>query len=209
VGRAIADRARRQGRGAAAPPGARLNAEPGDAYGELFRDHWRAAVAITARLTGDLDAAEDAVQEACALALVKWPAEGVPGNPRAWLVGVARHKARAALGRGHGSRPGLFAYPAQSNFSGVQHPLSWVCQAQGAGYDVLLDAAAFVPANRLDLAAVRRRCGREAGPSRSTSSIPMVARSTSARSAGTPARRASHCGPAASATRERRSTRSG
>jgi RNA polymerase sigma-70 factor, ECF subfamily len=50
-------------------------------------------VAITARLTGDLDAAEDAVQEACALALVKWPAEGVPGNPRAWLVGVARHKA--------------------------------------------------------------------------------------------------------------------
>jgi RNA polymerase sigma-70 factor (ECF subfamily) len=33
------------------------------------------------------------VQEACALALVKWPAEGVPGNPRAWLVGVARHKA--------------------------------------------------------------------------------------------------------------------
>ena len=33
------------------------------------------------------------MQEACALALVKWPAEGVPGNPRAWLVGVARHKA--------------------------------------------------------------------------------------------------------------------
>ena len=50
-------------------------------------------MAITARLTGDLDAAEDAVQEACALALVKWPAEGVPGNPRAWLVSVARHKA--------------------------------------------------------------------------------------------------------------------
>lgn len=50
-------------------------------------------MAITARLTGDLDTAEDAVQEACALALVKWPAEGVPGNPRAWLVSVARHKA--------------------------------------------------------------------------------------------------------------------
>jgi RNA polymerase sigma-70 factor (ECF subfamily) len=50
-------------------------------------------VAITARLSGDLDTAEDAVQEACALALVKWPAEGVPANPRAWLAGVARHKA--------------------------------------------------------------------------------------------------------------------
>ena len=56
-----------------------------------------------------------------------------------------------ALGRGRG----LFAYPAQSNFSGVQHPLRWVRDAQAVGYDVLLDAAAFVPANRLDLAAVR------------------------------------------------------
>jgi selenocysteine lyase/cysteine desulfurase len=61
----------------------------------------------------------------------------------------------AALGHGHGSRPGLFAYPAQSNFSGVKHPLSWVRTAQADGYDVLLDAAAFVPANRLDLGAVQ------------------------------------------------------
>jgi len=45
----------------------------------------------------------------------------------------------------------LFAYPAQSNFSGVQHPLEWIAQAQNLGWDVLLDAAAFVPTNRLDL----------------------------------------------------------
>ena len=45
----------------------------------------------------------------------------------------------------------LFAYPAQSNFSGVQHPLEWIDQAQAIGWDVLLDAAAFVPSNRLDL----------------------------------------------------------
>jgi len=45
----------------------------------------------------------------------------------------------------------LFAFPAQSNFSGVQHPLAWIAQAQAAGYDVLLDAAAFAPANQLDL----------------------------------------------------------
>jgi selenocysteine lyase/cysteine desulfurase len=53
------------------------------------------------------------------------------------------------------ARPGvhnLFAYPAQSNFSGVQHPLEWIEQAQSQGWDVLLDAAAFVPTNRLDLA---------------------------------------------------------
>jgi selenocysteine lyase/cysteine desulfurase len=60
-----------------------------------------------------------------------------------------------AIGRGHGSRPGLLAYPAQSNFSGVRHPLSWVTRAQAAGYDVLLDAAAFVPTSRLDLSVVR------------------------------------------------------
>src|SRR3984885_5559427 len=60
-----------------------------------------------------------------------------------------------APSRGRGRRRGLFAYPAQSNFSGVQHPLDWVHRAQQAGYDVLLDAAAYVPANRLDLSAVR------------------------------------------------------
>jgi selenocysteine lyase/cysteine desulfurase len=50
-----------------------------------------------------------------------------------------------------GEHHNLFAYPAQSNFSGVQHPLAWIEQAQGHGWDVLLDAAAFVPTNRLDL----------------------------------------------------------
>lgn len=48
-----------------------------------------------------------------------------------------------------------FAYPAQSNFSGVKHPLDLVAKAQNKGWDVLLDAAAFVPTNRLDLTAVR------------------------------------------------------
>jgi selenocysteine lyase/cysteine desulfurase len=45
----------------------------------------------------------------------------------------------------------LFAYPAQSNFSGIQHPLEWIEQAHAKGWDVLLDAAAFAPTNRLDL----------------------------------------------------------
>ena len=49
----------------------------------------------------------------------------------------------------------LFAFPAQSNFSGVQHPLSLVADAQRAGFDVLLDAAAFLPTNRLSLRACR------------------------------------------------------
>jgi molybdenum cofactor sulfurtransferase len=45
----------------------------------------------------------------------------------------------------------LLAYPAQSNFSGVRHALEWIERAQGNGWDVLLDAAAFVPTNTLDL----------------------------------------------------------
>jgi len=45
----------------------------------------------------------------------------------------------------------LFAYPAQSNFSGIQHDLDWIAYAQEKGWDVLLDAAAFVPTNKLDL----------------------------------------------------------
>jgi selenocysteine lyase/cysteine desulfurase len=45
----------------------------------------------------------------------------------------------------------LFAYPAQSNFSGVKHPLQWITLAHERGWDVILDAAAFVPTNPLDL----------------------------------------------------------
>ena len=71
---------------------------------------------------------------------------------------LARHLQAAAPARrcrlarrGSGFAAGnLFAFPAQSNFSGVQHPLTWIAQAQGCGYDVLLDAAAFAPASRLD-----------------------------------------------------------
>ncbi len=52
-------------------------------------------------------------------------------------------------------KPNLFAYPAQSNFSSVQHPLEWVERAHAQGWDVLLDAAAFVPTNLLDLSRVK------------------------------------------------------
>jgi RNA polymerase sigma-70 factor (ECF subfamily) len=45
------------------------------------------------RLVGDVELAEDAVQEACAVALAQWPSAGLPANPGAWLVGTARHKA--------------------------------------------------------------------------------------------------------------------
>lgn len=51
------------------------------------------------RLLGDFDLAEDAVQDAFAAALARWPTEGVPANPRAWLVSTGRFKAIDALRR--------------------------------------------------------------------------------------------------------------
>lgn len=53
-----------------------------------------------------------------------------------------------------GGAPGLFAFPGQSNFSGVKHPLELVERARAAGYRTLLDAAAFAPTNPLDLSEV-------------------------------------------------------
>ncbi len=49
----------------------------------------------------------------------------------------------------------LLAFPAQSNFSGVQHDLRWIDRAQQRGWRVMLDAAAFVPTNKLDLSDVK------------------------------------------------------
>lgn len=49
----------------------------------------------------------------------------------------------------------LFAFPAQSNVSGTKHDLGWIARAQEMGYDVLLDAAAYVPTTRLDLKKVQ------------------------------------------------------
>ncbi len=49
----------------------------------------------------------------------------------------------------------LLAFPAQSNVSGVKHPLSWIAKAQALGWDVLLDAAAYVPTTRLNLKQVQ------------------------------------------------------
>jgi len=55
------------------------------------------------------------------------------------------------LHRARRKRANLFAYPAQSNVSGVQHPLEWIELAHEQGWDVLVDCAAFVPTNRLNL----------------------------------------------------------
>jgi RNA polymerase sigma-70 factor (ECF subfamily) len=56
-------------------------------------------LATVVRTLGDLQLAEESVQEAFAVALERWPREGMPANPRAWVVATARHKAIDALRR--------------------------------------------------------------------------------------------------------------
>jgi RNA polymerase sigma-70 factor (ECF subfamily) len=60
---------------------------------KIFRDEAGRALATLIRLVGDFDLAEDALQDAFAVALQRWPAADSPGNPRAWLVNVGRNKA--------------------------------------------------------------------------------------------------------------------
>src|SRR5947199_88752 len=66
---------------------------------EIFRTEYGRILATLIRVLGDFDVAEDALQEAFAAALERWPAAGLPTNPVAWLIGTARHKAIDRLRR--------------------------------------------------------------------------------------------------------------
>jgi RNA polymerase sigma-70 factor (ECF subfamily) len=71
------------------------NAAPGvrEAVEALYRSESRRVFATLVRLLGDLDLAEEALHEAFRAALEQWPRDGVPANPRAWLVSAGRFKA--------------------------------------------------------------------------------------------------------------------
>src|SRR5580765_1541859 len=59
----------------------------------IYRSDSRRVLATLIRLLGDFDRAEEAMHDAFAAALDTWPAEGIPSNPRAWLVSTGRFKA--------------------------------------------------------------------------------------------------------------------
>src|SRR5688500_10800757 len=71
----------------------------GAAVGRIFREESGRSVAILIRVVGDIDVAEDAVQEAFALALRKWPGGGLPPNPGGWITTTARNRAIDRLRR--------------------------------------------------------------------------------------------------------------
>jgi RNA polymerase sigma-70 factor (ECF subfamily) len=60
---------------------------------QVFREDWGRVLASLVGLLGDFDRAEEAAQEAFAIATERWPRDGVPANPRAWLLTTARNRA--------------------------------------------------------------------------------------------------------------------
>jgi RNA polymerase sigma-70 factor (ECF subfamily) len=66
---------------------------------DVFRDEWGRVLAALIGFLGDFNLAEEAAQEAFAIAAARWPGEGTPDNPRAWLVTTARNRAIDRLRR--------------------------------------------------------------------------------------------------------------
>ena len=81
---------------------------------QIFRDEAGRVLATLIRLVGDFELAEEAVQEAFAIAVEQWPMSGIPSNPRAWLINVGRHEI-AVLNALH----------------------SWPCQARASPLDLV------------------------------------------------------------------------
>jgi len=69
------------------------------ALADIFREEWGRLVATLIRIVGDIDRAEELVQEALVAALERWPFSGVPDNPGAWLMTTARNRALDHLRR--------------------------------------------------------------------------------------------------------------
>src|SRR5580693_1588018 len=98
-----------RGRGPAPGRGLRHDRGPADAamstdpvraaVAAAFREEWGKVVATLIRTTGDWDLAEECAQDAFAMALQRWPRDGIPGKPGAWLTTAARNRAIDVLRR--------------------------------------------------------------------------------------------------------------
>lgn len=70
-----------------------------DGLEDVFREQWGRVLATLIGILGDFELAEDAAQEAFAIAAQRWPADGTPRNPTAWLITTARNRAINRIGR--------------------------------------------------------------------------------------------------------------
>jgi RNA polymerase sigma-70 factor (ECF subfamily) len=104
----------------------------------FYRDEFGRILATVIRLVGDLHVAEEAVQDAFTVALEQWPREHGPGNPRAWIISTARHKAIDTLRRA-------------GRFEEIRGELGHIAErSHAAAYDADQSDAAF-PDERLRL----------------------------------------------------------
>ena len=76
-----------------------MAARPGPEIERVFRDEYGRAVSVLVRYFGDIDVAEDAVQDAFAVAVQRWPAAGLPPSPAGWIITTARRRAIDRLRR--------------------------------------------------------------------------------------------------------------
>ncbi len=128
----------------------------GQAVAQAHRREWAYVLAATVRLTRDLDAAEESVQEAYVAALTAWRRDGVPDRPGAWLLTVARRNALNAFQRGRTLRaklPLLVEPAGAEGDTGEPAGLDAHADAPGAlaDADALDAAAATIPDDRLRL----------------------------------------------------------
>jgi RNA polymerase sigma-70 factor, ECF subfamily len=102
----------------------------------FYREEFGRVLATLIRVLGDFDLAEDAAQDAFASAVEQWPRDGLPANPRAWIIGVARHKAIDRLRK-------------QGRFNDRREELIRMAESGGDGGES--DTASALPDERLRL----------------------------------------------------------
>ncbi|RKN47155.1 RNA polymerase sigma factor [Streptomyces hoynatensis] len=113
------------------------------AVAAAFREEWGRVVATLIRLTGDWDLAEECAQDAFTRALERWPRDGVPRRPGAWLTTTARNRAldrlrRAATEEGRLRRLAALAPAAEADLAGRRGPGEEARDAAGeAAFDRL------------------------------------------------------------------------
>ena len=114
-----------------------MDADVKAAVDAAFRDEWGRVVATLIRTTGDWDLAEECAQDAFAMALQRWPADGIPGRPGAWLTTAARNRAIDVLRRrtvGAAKLREVAALsPPESDASTWSRPTTAGCRTTGCG----------------------------------------------------------------------------
>ena len=96
----------------------------GDRVAEIYAAESRRVLATLVRLLGDIDQAEEALQEAFGAALTAWPRDGIPDNPRAWLVSTGRFKGIDAIRR-QGRGTALMLQKAREEHRTYTVPEGW------------------------------------------------------------------------------------